>query len=328
MTATTPAWLRPLKPVYYVVGGDVVLLREAEAEIKAAVLREAVDFNFDRLAAKGLLPEALRSTTGQLPVFAERRLVVLVDFDEGGADVRRAVAAYVEAPVATTVLAVFAKKGEPGNFAKKIEKVGSVIRLAPPSARELPGWVRARAKAHGVELAPAAAGLLAELVGADVGRLDRVIEQATLFAGSPTVTEEHVAELVVATRSRSVFELVDALGSGKRETAALLLAKLFAQREAPPMILAMLARHVRQLLVANDALCARARPGEIASRLGLPPFIADKITDQARRLDERALTTMLDELFHADLAIKSSPVDPEVILERTVLSLSNRLRPR
>jgi DNA polymerase-3 subunit delta len=328
MTASAPAWLKTVRPVYYVVGADGVLLREAEADIKAAVVREAADFNFDRLAAKGLTAEALERATGQLPVFAKQRLVVLVDFDEGGAEVRRAVSAYVEAPVPSTVLAVFAKKGEPGNFAKKIEKVGTVVRLTPPSARELPGWIRARAKAHEVDLAPAAASLLAELIGADVGRLDRVIEQASLFAGSPTVTEEHVAELVVATRSRSVFELVDALGAGKREAALLLLARLFTQREAPPMILAMLARHVRQLLVAHDAICARLRPSEIASRLGLPPFIADRIAEQARRLDGPALTTMLDELFGADLAIKSSPVDPEIILERTVLSLATRLGSR
>ena len=160
------------------------------------------------------------------------------------------------------------------------------------------------------------------------GVIEHVARQLVDEPESVVVTEEHVAELVVATRSRSVFELVDALGSGKRETAASLLARLFAQREAPPMILAMLARHVRQLLVAHDAIRARLRSSEIASRLGLPPFIADRIAEQARRLDAEALGAMLDELFHADLAIKSSPGDPEIILERSVLSLATRLGPR
>lgn len=338
MTPGPTAWLNPLRAVYYVVGADGVLRQEAERALSDAVLGAAPDFNVERLSAERLPAETFDHSVRQLPVFAARRLVIVVDFDAGSAALKKSVARYADDPVVTTVLGLFAAKGERGDFAKKVAKHGLCVKCDPPSTRELASWIRVRAKAQGADVTASAAALLADLLGPDAGLIDQVVEQLRCYAASTAgdarlaarveINDAHIEELVVATRSRTVFELIDAIGTGRADLALGVVAKLLEQREAPLMVLSMLARHVRQLLIARDAIENRASPASLASLLHVPPFVATNLRKQAERLSERALVTLLAELQRTDRSMKSGLADPELILERTVWDLTARVAGR
>jgi DNA polymerase III delta subunit len=90
-------------------------------------------------------------------------------------------------------------------------------------------------------------------------------------------------------------------------------------------IVAMLARHLRQLWSADALLRERVPRGELASRLGVPPFFVDGIVEQAKRVGkggERRFRSFHTALYRADLLLKSSRLDEARLLEGLVLEMT------
>jgi len=127
---------------------------------------------------------------------------------------------------------------------------------------------------------------------------------------------------VAETRQRSVFELTKAIGAGEVARALGLLANMLRNREPPLRIQFMLARQVRQIWRAKELAAAGASRGDIAAAVGINPYFLDDILVPARRMSRAALEGALERLYQADLALKTSRVEPELALSRLVQSLA------
>ena len=128
-------------------------------------------------------------------------------------------------------------------------------------------------------------------MGEGLGPLVDAIERLSVYVGErKTITVADVEEVVATTRQKSVFELANAIGEGSRERALIALASSeIGARESGVRIVAMLARHVRQLWTAQELLAKRLNEFDLAQALGIPPFFVDDIERQARRLDRATL---------------------------------------
>jgi DNA polymerase-3 subunit delta len=118
------------------------------------------------------------------------------------------------------------------------------------------------------------------------------------------VTSDDVDELIADTRERSVFELTDAIGAADRGRALAAVAALCDQRESAVGVVVMLARHIRQLSLVHVLRAGNVPRASWASRLGVPPFVVDKITAQARGYAPAALALATQRLAAADRALK------------------------
>jgi DNA polymerase-3 subunit delta len=101
-----------------------------------------------------------------------------------------------------------------------------------------------------------------------------------------------------------------------------LLARLLASREEPLRLLALLARHYRQLLAARIELHRGAGEAELAARLGVHPFVAKKLAAQCGRFAGAELESALARLARADLDLKSSRRPADLVLEEAVVGLA------
>ena len=136
------------------------------------------------------------------------------------------------------------------------------------------------------------------------------------------MTAEDVEQVVATTRQRSVFELANAVGGGDRATALAMLSSMLGARESGVRIVAMLARHLRQLWITSELLQKTRDKFEIAGALGIPPFFADDIIRQARTLDPARAKRMHAALYLADKNLKSSRLEDARILETLILELT------
>ena len=197
-----------------------------------------------------------------------------------------------------------------------------MARFEPLKDRQAAPWVAAEARRTRVKLQPGAAESIADAVGTDMAQLAMAIERLSLYAGpGQPVGTEQVEELLARTRQRSIFDLTNAVGRGQRGEALEVLRRMLVDREPGVRILAMLARHLRQLWQARE-LSERGQPRDaIASALGIHPFFVGDIVEQARRFNRGALERTHRALFEADRSLKSSRLSEAMILERLVLSL-------
>jgi DNA polymerase-3 subunit delta len=84
----------------------------------------------------------------------------------------------------------------------------------------------------------------------------------------------------------------------------------------------MLARQLRQIWRAKELAASGASRGDIASGVGLNPYFLDDVLVPAKRMSRAALERALERLYQADLALKTSRVEPELALSRLVQALA------
>jgi DNA polymerase III subunit delta len=208
-------------------------------------------------------------------------------------------------------------------FFSAFKKHGVLVKLDPLYERQLPDFVRGEARARGVTIAPDALTMIVAEIGAELGQLADAVERLAMFAGErKQITADDVDKVVATTRQRSVFELANAVGAGDRASALAMLSSMLGARESGVRIVAMLARHLRQLWITSELLQRTRDKFEIASALGIPPFFADDIIRQARTLDAAKAKRMHAALFTADKNLKSSRLDDARLLETLILELT------
>ena len=86
------------------------------------------------------------------------------------------------------------------------------------------------------------------------------------------------------------------------------------------MLVGALANHFRKLLRVREIRPLEA--GEVQRRMGLHPYAAEKVVDQARRFDLRRLRSCLEAARSTDVALKGGlPIAPRLAIERLVLAV-------
>jgi DNA polymerase-3 subunit delta len=311
----------------YALSGEPYLVEAALAAIRAAVLGQAgagASFNHDVYELKEAgLPAAL-ATARTLPMMARRRLVIGKGLDDVKADQLEPLVEYVADPNPSTCLVLLAEKVDVRlRGITALRKAGFLHVFAALKDQALAGWLRTEARTRKIALEPDAAAALADLAGPDLGRLAQALEQLSLYAGGARpITVDDVEDLVAETRQRSIFELTKAIGAGDVPRALGLLANMLRNREPPLRIEFMLARQLRQIWRAKELAAAGAARGDIASAVGMNPYFLDDVLVPARRMSRAVLGRAFERLYQADLALKSSRVDPELVVSRLVQMLA------
>ncbi|HUS27303.1 MAG TPA: DNA polymerase III subunit delta [Kofleriaceae bacterium] len=292
-----------LDPVYVLHSEHPIMIERAVTAIRDAAVPPATrGFNYDVIEGKPKGNQIV-SLAQTLPMMAKSRMVFVRDIGLLPADEAEPVIAYLAKPNPSTVLvAVTNKLDKRLKLFAQLSKKGFLHVLEAP--RQVGPWVREEAKTQGVKMDANAINRLIDTVGNDLSRLALSIGQLGLYAGDRAVTSDDVDELVADTRERSVFELTDAIGAADRKRALAAVASLCDQRESAVGVVVMLARHIRQLSLLHHLRSTNVPRPEWASRVGVPPFIVDKLIQQARGYSPEALAQATQRLANADRALK------------------------
>ncbi|MEO8845335.1 MAG: DNA polymerase III subunit delta, partial [Kofleriaceae bacterium] len=292
-----------LDPVYVLHSEHPILIERALHAIRDKAVPPAMrGFNYDVVEGKptGAKIVGLAQT---LPMMATYRMIVVRDLGLMPADEAEPLLAYFAKPNPSTVIVAITSKLDKRlkTFATASKKGWLHVLEAP---RQLAPWVRNEAKLRNVEIDGNAITRLVETVGSDLSRLALSVEQLGMYAGNRAVTSDDVDELIADTRERSVFELTDAIGAADRPRALAAVASLCDQRESAVGVVVMLARHIRQLSLVHVMRSDNIPRGAWGSRIGVPPFVVDKLANQAKHYSPRSLANATRRLANADRALK------------------------
>ena len=311
----------------YCLSGERFLVDTAAAAIRAAVLAQAgaaASFNQDVFDLKESGLGGALATARTLPMMAKRRLVVGKAIDEIKSADLEPLVAYIEDPNPATCLVLVGDKVDVRLRAfAALRKRGFLHVFAPLRDNALAGWLRTEARNRGIDIKPDAAGALAMLAGPDLGRLAQALEQLAIYVGRErAIGVDDVEDLVAETREHAIFELTKAIGMGDVPRALALCTNMLRNREPPLKIQFMLARQIRQIWRAKELAASGASRGDIAAGVGINPYFLDDVLVPAKRMSRAALERALERLYQADLALKTSRVEPELALSRLVQSLA------
>ncbi|BBL78976.1 DNA polymerase III subunit delta [Rubrobacter xylanophilus] len=269
-------------------------------------------------------PEAVVSACGSYSLFGGGAFVVVRNLDAWNAAQKSVITSYLENPSPETDLVLLGGRlGARERLLAAAKRVGEVHVFERPTGKALVRWVTDRARKMGLELPEEVARELALRCSEDKLRLLGELEKLALYVPEGKVaTRKDVEALCPPDVEANIFSFVDALSSGNSRRALPPLEHLLAAGE-PPQRIAYMARRQFRLVSRTRALLARgvSRP-ELARELGVPPFVARKLEEQARVLEERNLERALALMLHLESGLKGRSSLPEGLqVELAVLGL-------
>ncbi|WP_298405891.1 DNA polymerase III subunit delta [uncultured Chloroflexus sp.] len=317
--------------IYLFYGPNELARSEAVAELRASLPAEVADLNISVLDGRKVTIEQLVAACEAHPFLADRRLVIVYDAlkHSKAGKAREELRDYCER-VPTTCDLVFVEQDEVDRrhlLFTYLSKRGTVREFPLLSGQELLRWIERRAKSLAATIEPTAAQRLVDLAGNDSRALANELAKLATYVGrGGTIDQAAVDRLVTDQQEQNLFTFIDDLGT-RRLGAALRGARaLIEDGQAPPYVLFMLARQIRILLHVRQLVAQRRRPDDIASELGLKPFVARKAAEQARNFTAAELVTAHDRLLELDHAIKTGKMQAETALELFVVEMCQAQR--
>ncbi len=203
---------------------------------------------------------------------------------------------------------------------KAAEQHGKVLQSTLPKGGALESWITKRAKSIGVSITSEAAALLANFIGNQLRLLANELDKLATYVGKgATITADDVHKLSAHVQEARIFDLTDALAQRNRKQALDILHDLLTDGEPPLKLLSTITTQVRSLLLVKELAQKGMRPPQIATTLGIAPFLATKAAQQVSKFTPAQLEGAYRQLLATDAALKRSRMAPEMALDLLVV---------
>jgi len=301
---------RQLLPVYLVSGDEPLQLQECCDLVRAAarsggcsdrVVIEAAGRDFDW--------RELHNSTASLSLFAQRRLIELrVPDGKPGAEGSRALCDYLEQAAEGDVLLVVAgridKQSTSSKWFRAIDRVGASVQVWPVDAANLPRWLRQRLAAADLAIDADTLALLAERVEGNLLAAVQEVEKLKLLATDGRVTLQTVLDAVADNARYNLFDMADSALRGDAATGLRMLHGLRGEGTEPAVALWALAREIRTLCEARQAMDAGHSAEQALGARKVWPKRMPLLQGALRRHDRASLDRLLQRAAEVDGSIK------------------------
>ncbi len=321
-------------PRFFVFHGeDRFTQQETLADLKARLGDPSmVSLNTSRLDGQTVKLAELFHCCSSLPFLTDRRMVIVEGLIKrvsgtGRERERDQLLDYLpQLPPTTRLVFLEGKALSPNNRFVKLAAdlpAGYAKLFRLPIGPALERWIGSRVEAQGGEIDPHASALLASNVGQDLHLLQMEITKLLSYTNLSRPIEVADVELLTPYSSRvDIFDLVDAIGLQRSQTAATLLRRSLEAGDEPLYLLAMIVRQIRLLVQVKEKIEQGCRTDDIGRRIRLHPYVARKLCHQAGNFALPQLEGILRQLLDTDVAIKTGKIDPAVALDLLVVELS------
>lgn len=317
--------IEDLKDVYYIYGDEELLVEQAIRRLKNLFASQAdADFNMEVLDTANVGAESIVDAAETMPLMASKRLVIVRGADRLARKEQETLGKYLDRPNPATTLVLVAgtqssggqrdansmKKVEGSALFKKTVSVGGESLKFTMGARgrqaHVEDWVSDEFARRGKRIEPQARDVLVERVGKELRDLEDAVERICLYAADiEVIRAEDVVKVVVPAAEQGVFELIDAVADRRRDMSLYLLNRLVMQGESPHRIFSLLLRQFR-LIARCKSLSRDCEYGQVASILGIPPFLVGKCMKQSARFSSERLRSAFGEFKKTQVELHSN----------------------
>lgn len=316
-----------IEPLYLLFGAESYLRELAARAISEAVLKDAPlrEFNESGFSLASVDVQQAIAAAEQLPMMTARRVVRVTDFSRLRESDEEALVRYVTRPASSSVVIFVADDlDKRRKLSKTLLDACTSVEFAPLTDGELATWAKSRLRELKAETDERSLHQLVALVGSDVRTLSNELEKlATAALPSSRITMEMIETLVGRSRVLSNFELTDHLITRNRRRALQTLQRLLDDGAEPVMLIGLIAGNFHRLALAKELMARGAAKEEVFRLVAMPFSKREEFLATARRTESSALSSSIERIAAADLAIKTSQATPRLQLELLVCELSS-----
>ncbi len=203
------------RPIYFLMGEEPYFIDQVSNYIEKNVLTDSEkSFNQTVVYGNDIDIGNLSNTARRYPMMAEHQVVIvkeaqnLKNIDD--------LIYYAEHPLTSTILVVnykYKKLDKRKKLHAALVKNGIVFESNKLYESQVPDWITSYLKSRGFSIQPAAAMMLTEYLGSDLGKIVNELEKLIIAmpAGDKSVTSVHIEKNIGISKDYNTFELHNAL---------------------------------------------------------------------------------------------------------------------
>lgn len=268
---------------------------------------------------------AVADDLNTLPMFADRRIVIVSEADKFITTYREQLEAYCDRPASRAALVLVCRTfPKTTRLYKAIQKRGGeLIECKRLSGQMLTAFVMQTARAHGKRLADGVAERLVDLIGPEQGLLATELEKLALFVGDrPEIDHDAVRDLSGQSREERIFAVMDAAATGDpRQTLHLWRQTIETDPGAVFKVVGGIAFVLRKWLSAHELRSSGMNTRAIAPKVMM--WGRERQLEQLlQRLPATRIARLLGDLADLDAQSKSGSRSIETGVEALLLAVA------
>lgn len=305
--APTLGAVADLKPAYLVHGDDDAKIDQWRGRVRKRAEAEHGPGALEHFHAASAVPEEVVASVLALTFATGTRYILAEEVNAWKAPALEPLVDGLKALPPDTVLVLIARGKAPAALAKAVAAAGGEVREhAAPKPWEMPKWVVARAREHGLQMDAEAARMLVALAGPRQQRLVREIEKIAVALYPETSADpEDVERLAAGDAEPKVYDLADAVVASDGPLTMSLAEELAARGERPGRLVYPVVGRLREVLRVVELLDAGVGEGELAKAMKAPPWRVKKAVALARKADRDTLRRTLGRFADLECELRS-----------------------
>ncbi|MCD7872268.1 MAG: DNA polymerase III subunit delta [Clostridiales bacterium] len=318
---------------YFIYGEESYLKEYYVGRLKSKLIgKNFEDFNLHSYNGKKIGISDILKDADLLPMMGGYNLVLVCDypFDKSSADCG-VIKEYLKDVPQTTVLLFWydtvevdiKKNSKWKSIQSAFAKAGSSVCFSKRSENELVKMLVNGCKRRNAALSPENAKYLISFSGSDIKTLLNETEKLCAFVGNGEITLDIINKLAVKSLQAKVFDLSKSIVNGDYEKAYSVLNSLFAAKEEPVSVLAVISNcfvDMYRVKCAKIAGLSFSDPAEYYNYRGRE-FALRNAAKSSASLSVEQLRKSLEVLMQADNSLKSASADSRLVLEETMVKL-------
>jgi len=309
------------KQIYLLYGEERYLRKQYTDRLRNAMCQEGDSMNTHFYEGKDVPVGEIIDLAETLPFLAPRRVIFISNsglFKSGG----ERMAEYLSAANESTFF-VFTESevDKRSKLYKTVQAKGYISEFATQDENTLKRWVGGLLNKEGKKITEHTVQLFLTKTGTDMENIRMELEKLICYCmDREIITDEDVNTICTNRISNHIFDMINAIADGQKNTALQLYYDLLALREPPMRILFLIARQYNLLLQVKELKQKGHDNKSIASKVGVPPFIAGKYVTQASRFKTADLKWAVTQCVEAEEAVKTGRMNDVMSVEMLIHS--------
>jgi DNA polymerase-3 subunit delta len=294
-------------PVYLLHGEEPYFIDAISDLIEKTVLTDSEkEFNQTVVYGRDTDPGRINDMARRFPMMANYQVVIVKEAQD--IDKIDNLQLYVEKPQPSTILVIahkYRKIDQRKGFAKSVAKTGVVFESTRLYDNKIPTWINEQVSKKGFSIRPDACQLLAEYLGADLGRIVNELEKLVINLPAGTAIDTALIEKNIGiSKDYNIFELQNALGTRDITKANRIINYFADNTKQNPMIvmLSVLFGYFMKIMIYHQL--QDKSPKNAASVLGVNPYFIKDYVQAAQNYPFRRIRVIIGLIREYDLRLK------------------------
>jgi len=294
-------------PIYFLMGEETYFIDKISDYIADQVLTEAEKgFNQTVLYGKDLEPSTIIGNARRFPMMANHQVIIVREAQ----NIKKIedLEPYVKNPLNSTILVInykYKTLDKRKTFPKLIDQKGVLFESKKIYDNQLPAWITTYLKNQQYPISPQAAAMIAEYLGADLGKVVNELDKLTISLPVGTqITPDHIEKNIGISKEFNVFELQNALGDRDLLRANRIINYFGANPSSNPVTVVVSALFSYFSKLLNYHFLEDKSQNNVASVLQVHPFFVKNYVAAAKNYNIKKLVEIVSILREYDMKSK------------------------